>query len=171
MKDIASYTSSDLESYHCHTLRLVPISSLDPSMVFGFHCGTETEFDQFVTSIKQVGLVWVIVIFIFMELRRQYVEGQHRYSLYSRSLRIIKKPKCCRMLMNSKYNTLMFRNCSLYERVSCALVFVLKDHRGQYHLLFPCTMSKSQLTLSIHAYFSPTLLPRLLHLSWKHLKK
>ncbi|KAJ3068647.1 Cysteine protease atg4b [Podochytrium sp. JEL0797] len=53
LKDPASYTPTDLETYHCPTVRIVPITSLDPSMVFGFYCRTKEEVDQFVVDAKK----------------------------------------------------------------------------------------------------------------------
>ncbi|KAI8620537.1 hypothetical protein BC830DRAFT_1059165 [Chytriomyces sp. MP71] len=50
LKDPASYTQEDLESYHCPTVRIVPISTLDPSMVFGFYCRDAGEVAKFVAE-------------------------------------------------------------------------------------------------------------------------
>ncbi|KAI9342602.1 hypothetical protein BDR26DRAFT_859237 [Obelidium mucronatum] len=53
LKDPTSYTAQDLETYHCPTVRIVPISSLDPSMVFGFYCRNKEDVDQFVKEAKK----------------------------------------------------------------------------------------------------------------------
>ncbi|TPX31071.1 hypothetical protein SmJEL517_g05490 [Synchytrium microbalum] len=46
VKDMASYTPEDLDSYHCPSARLAPIASVDPSLVIGFYCKNEEEFDE-----------------------------------------------------------------------------------------------------------------------------
>ncbi|KAI8839026.1 hypothetical protein BJ741DRAFT_599736 [Chytriomyces cf. hyalinus JEL632] len=53
LKDPASYTPEDLETYHCPSIRVVPISTLDPSMVFGFYCRNEKEVTQFLEDAKK----------------------------------------------------------------------------------------------------------------------
>lgn len=53
-KDASSYTMEDLESYHCPTVRLVPVNTIDPSMVFGFYCKDEQEVDAFKLSTQQL---------------------------------------------------------------------------------------------------------------------
>ncbi|KAJ3019090.1 UNVERIFIED_CONTAM: Cysteine protease atg4b [Siphonaria sp. JEL0065] len=53
LKDPAAYSTENLETYHCTTVRIVPISSLDPSMVFGFYCRNKQEVDQFVKDAKK----------------------------------------------------------------------------------------------------------------------
>ncbi|KAJ3128034.1 Cysteine protease atg4 [Physocladia obscura] len=53
LKDPASYTAEDLESYHCPNIRIVPISTLDPSMVLGFYCRDSREVDAFVRETKK----------------------------------------------------------------------------------------------------------------------
>ncbi|KAJ3203450.1 Cysteine protease atg4c [Entophlyctis luteolus] len=53
IKDPSSYIPEDLESYHCPTVRIVPISTVDPSMVLGFYCRNMQETDQFVAEARQ----------------------------------------------------------------------------------------------------------------------
>ncbi|ORY49948.1 hypothetical protein BCR33DRAFT_676867 [Rhizoclosmatium globosum] len=53
LKDPASYTAQDLETYHCPNVRIVPITSLDPSMVFGFYCRDKAEVDMFVKDARK----------------------------------------------------------------------------------------------------------------------
>ncbi|CAL9245709.1 unnamed protein product [Arabidopsis halleri] len=37
----------DTSSYHCNTLRYVPLESLDPSLALGFYCQDKDDFDDF----------------------------------------------------------------------------------------------------------------------------
>ncbi|CAH8390722.1 unnamed protein product [Eruca vesicaria subsp. sativa] len=37
----------DTSSYHCNTLRYVPLESLDPSLALGFYCRDKDDFDDF----------------------------------------------------------------------------------------------------------------------------
>ncbi|CAN8254166.1 unnamed protein product [Cochlearia groenlandica] len=39
----------DTSSYHCNTVRYVPLESLDPSLALGFYCRDKDEFDDFCT--------------------------------------------------------------------------------------------------------------------------
>lgn len=53
LKDTSSYTLEDLESYRCSQVRTVAITSLDPSMVLGFYCRNQHDFEDFcVEAIK-----------------------------------------------------------------------------------------------------------------------
>ena len=47
IKDVNSYGKEDLLSYHCHKVRLLPLTSMDPSMVLGFYIRNEEEFNEF----------------------------------------------------------------------------------------------------------------------------
>ncbi|KAF2567253.1 hypothetical protein F2Q68_00026083 [Brassica cretica] len=38
---------ADTSSYHCNTLRYVPLESLDPSLALGFYCRDKDDFDDF----------------------------------------------------------------------------------------------------------------------------
>ncbi|KAJ8323177.1 Cysteine protease atg4 [Batrachochytrium dendrobatidis] len=44
-RDITSYKMEDLLSYHCEKVRLLPIASMDPSLVIGFYCHSLKDFD------------------------------------------------------------------------------------------------------------------------------
>ncbi|CAF2113074.1 unnamed protein product [Brassica napus] len=37
----------DTSSYHCNTVRYVPLESLDPSLALGFYCRDKDDFDDF----------------------------------------------------------------------------------------------------------------------------
>ncbi|KAL2911351.1 Cysteine protease atg4 [Polyrhizophydium stewartii] len=51
-RDLSSYKMEDLLSYHCETVRLLPIASMDPSLVIGFYCRDAGEFDSLCTAIS-----------------------------------------------------------------------------------------------------------------------
>ncbi|KAI8800786.1 hypothetical protein BJ742DRAFT_839923 [Cladochytrium replicatum] len=47
IRDVASYEPQDFSSFHCHTVRSVPLSSIDPSLVIGFYIRDVIELDRF----------------------------------------------------------------------------------------------------------------------------
>jgi cysteine protease ATG4 len=47
VKDITSYSMSELSTYQCQSVKTVPIVSLDPSLVVGFYCKTKEVLDDF----------------------------------------------------------------------------------------------------------------------------
>eukprot|EP00842_Homolaphlyctis_polyrhiza_P002743 jgi/Hompol1/346/HPOL_002885-RA len=54
LRDITSYEMEDLLSYHCETVRLMPIRSLDPSLVIGFYCASLSDFDTLCSQLVQL---------------------------------------------------------------------------------------------------------------------
>ncbi|KAI8924968.1 hypothetical protein BC831DRAFT_463067 [Entophlyctis helioformis] len=44
-RDVSLYKMEDLLSYHCETVRLLPLSSMDPSLVIGFYCKDIQSFE------------------------------------------------------------------------------------------------------------------------------
>ncbi|KAH6571056.1 hypothetical protein BASA50_004397 [Batrachochytrium salamandrivorans] len=53
-RDISSYKMEDLLSYHCETVRLLPIASMDPSLVVGFYCSHLADFESMCTEISEL---------------------------------------------------------------------------------------------------------------------
>lgn len=53
-KSLKKYTRDDLNTYHCQTPRRIHISNLDPSMMLGFYCRTQQDFDLFCKQIQLV---------------------------------------------------------------------------------------------------------------------
>lgn len=53
-KHVAEYSDADLDTYHCTIPRKIHISHLDPSMLLGFYCKTEQEFNAFCERINSV---------------------------------------------------------------------------------------------------------------------
>ncbi|CAK5274049.1 unnamed protein product [Mycena citricolor] len=49
-----SYTSLELQTYHCEKVRKMPISGLDPSMLLGFLCRSEQDWVDFRTRVDQL---------------------------------------------------------------------------------------------------------------------
>ncbi|KAJ3276697.1 Cysteine protease atg4 [Borealophlyctis nickersoniae] len=54
VKDPSSYTPEDLSSFHCETVRVASIASVDPSLVLGFYCRDQKEFEEFCGHAKTV---------------------------------------------------------------------------------------------------------------------
>ena len=44
----SSYSLDDFASLHCHDVRYLAISSLDPCLAIGFYCRDSNDFDDFV---------------------------------------------------------------------------------------------------------------------------
>ncbi|KAG2219552.1 hypothetical protein INT45_013211 [Circinella minor] len=56
-KAMNAYDEESLETYHCTIPRKTHISQLDPSMLLGFYCRTEQEFNDFCDHITQLATV------------------------------------------------------------------------------------------------------------------
>ena len=55
-----AYSSADLQSFHCERVRKMPLSSLDPSMLVGFLCQTEGEWDDLCDRLREVRTICVL---------------------------------------------------------------------------------------------------------------
>lgn len=49
-----AYPDSLLRTYHCEKIKKMPLSGLDPSMLLGFVCKDEDDFEDFVERVAQV---------------------------------------------------------------------------------------------------------------------
>ncbi|OZJ03043.1 hypothetical protein BZG36_03712 [Bifiguratus adelaidae] len=54
VKPLDEYTEADMATYHCDVPRKLSISQLDPSMLLGFYCRHEEEFDAFCDRIMKI---------------------------------------------------------------------------------------------------------------------
>ncbi|KAJ3022778.1 Cysteine protease atg4a [Thoreauomyces humboldtii] len=54
IKDVESSTKNDFSSYHCETVRTIPLISLDPSLVLGFYCRDRADFDSLCVTAQEV---------------------------------------------------------------------------------------------------------------------
>ncbi|EXX66020.1 hypothetical protein RirG_127800 [Rhizophagus irregularis DAOM 197198w] len=43
-----------MATFHCDTLRKIPISQLDPSMLLGFYCQNSEEFENFCNLVEEI---------------------------------------------------------------------------------------------------------------------
>lgn len=50
-----AYPDSSLRSFHCDRVKKLPLSGLDPSMLLGFLCTSEAEFDDLCDRVSKVG--------------------------------------------------------------------------------------------------------------------
>ncbi|CAJ0903997.1 1247_t:CDS:10 [Entrophospora sp. SA101] len=53
LKSIDEFTEEEMSTYHCETLRKIPISQLDPSMILGFYCRNSEDFEDFCQRIEK----------------------------------------------------------------------------------------------------------------------
>lgn len=49
-----AYSEAQLKTFHCEKVRKMPLSGLDPSMLLGFLCKDEREFDDFCVRVSKV---------------------------------------------------------------------------------------------------------------------
>ena len=55
VRDVSSFSAQALSSYHCESVRLLSITSLDPSLVIGFYCNDLADFESLcVTATSKV---------------------------------------------------------------------------------------------------------------------
>ncbi|CAB4424370.1 unnamed protein product [Rhizophagus irregularis] len=55
LKAIQEFTEEEMATFHCDTLRKIPISQLDPSMLLGFYCQNSEEFENFCNLVEEIG--------------------------------------------------------------------------------------------------------------------
>ncbi|KAI9308725.1 hypothetical protein BJ944DRAFT_259709 [Cunninghamella echinulata] len=53
-KELMEYTEEDLATYHCTIPRKIHISQIDPSMLLGFYCRTEDDFNTLCEQIEEI---------------------------------------------------------------------------------------------------------------------
>ncbi|ORY94138.1 hypothetical protein BCR43DRAFT_443653 [Syncephalastrum racemosum] len=63
-KHIEKYGEEDFSSYHCTIPRKLHISQVDPSMLLGFYCRTQAEFDAFCETITQIASQYTAIFTI-----------------------------------------------------------------------------------------------------------
>lgn len=49
-----AYTEAQLRTFHCEKVKKIPLSGLDPSMLLGFLCRDEAEFEDFCDRVSKV---------------------------------------------------------------------------------------------------------------------
>ncbi|ORZ23258.1 hypothetical protein BCR42DRAFT_318587 [Absidia repens] len=84
-KNLVDYTEQDLATYHCTIPRKLPISQVDPSMMLGFYCRTQQDFDIFCEQITQIGQHHS-AIFAIQEQAPEYdedVRSEHDFGVIS----------------------------------------------------------------------------------------
>ncbi|KAI8577509.1 hypothetical protein K450DRAFT_252018 [Umbelopsis ramanniana AG] len=57
-KALQEYTAADFSSYHCSIPRKIHISHLDPSMLLGFYCRTEDDFNNFCDTLSKINQMY-----------------------------------------------------------------------------------------------------------------
>ena len=50
----SAYSEANLKTFHCDKIKKLPLSGLDPSMLLGFLCQTEAEFEDFCNRVAKV---------------------------------------------------------------------------------------------------------------------
>lgn len=49
-----AYSEAQLRTFHCEKVKKIPLSGLDPSMLLGFLCRDEAEFEDFCERASRV---------------------------------------------------------------------------------------------------------------------
>jgi cysteine protease ATG4 len=52
----SAYAEAQLKTYHCDKVRKVPLSALDPSMLLGFLCKDQADFEDFCERVAKVSV-------------------------------------------------------------------------------------------------------------------
>ena len=60
----SAYAEAQLKTYHCDKVRKIPLSALDPSMLLGFLCRDEADFEDFCERVVRVSLISVPVLYM-----------------------------------------------------------------------------------------------------------
>lgn len=52
-----AYSAAELKTFHCDRIRKMPLSGLDPSMLIGFLCKDESDWQDLKSRINEVRIV------------------------------------------------------------------------------------------------------------------
>lgn len=52
---VSAYSAAELKTFHCDRVRKMPLSGLDPSMLMGFLCKDEADWQDLKQRIAEVG--------------------------------------------------------------------------------------------------------------------
>jgi len=52
----SAYTEAQLRTFHCDKIKKIPLSNVDPSMLLGFLCKNEADFQDFCQRVNKVSL-------------------------------------------------------------------------------------------------------------------
>jgi cysteine protease ATG4 len=50
----SAYTEAQLRTFHCDKIKKIPLSNVDPSMLLGFMCKNEADFEDFCQRVNKV---------------------------------------------------------------------------------------------------------------------
>lgn len=53
---VSAYSAAELKTFHCERVRKMPLSGLDPSMLLGFLCRDEADWEDFKGRVADVSL-------------------------------------------------------------------------------------------------------------------
>ena len=88
---VTSYSAAELRTFHCERVRKTPLLGLDPSMLIGFLCKTEADWNDLRRRVAEVRVTQLFV--------RTYTNGFRSYSrTIRRSFRSSMSPRRGRML-------------------------------------------------------------------------
>lgn len=51
---VTAYSAAELKTFHCDRVRKMPLSGLDPSMLIGFLCKDESDWNDFRARMNEV---------------------------------------------------------------------------------------------------------------------
>ncbi|PPQ74689.1 hypothetical protein CVT24_003767 [Panaeolus cyanescens] len=69
-----AYSAAELKTFHCERVRKMPLSGLDPSMLIGFLCRDEADWEDFKRRVERVRILFFLILCftdIFVQLPRQ----------------------------------------------------------------------------------------------------
>jgi cysteine protease ATG4 len=52
----SAYTEAQLRTFHCDKIKKIPLSNVDPSMLLGFLCKNEADFEDLCQRVNKVSL-------------------------------------------------------------------------------------------------------------------
>ncbi|CAO3655727.1 unnamed protein product [Mucor hiemalis] len=61
-KSLAEYTKEDFSTYHCTVPRKINISNLDPSMLLGFYCRTQSDFEVLCDQLQLISQKYSAIV-------------------------------------------------------------------------------------------------------------
>jgi cysteine protease ATG4 len=55
----SAYTEAQLRTFHCDKVKKIPLSNVDPSMLLGFLCKNEADFEDFCERVNKVSFLYL----------------------------------------------------------------------------------------------------------------
>lgn len=83
---INAYSMTDLRTFHCEKVRKMHLSGLDPSMLLGFLCKDETDYQDFRARVLEVSVgVQLNLVFVLTRYFHSLAKDINLYFLFKPS--------------------------------------------------------------------------------------